>query len=47
MGRVNHWLGDFLLARHEHVGAEAPQLRRFDGRSFQHVDGDGVARICR
>lgn len=26
IGRVNHCLGDFLLARHNHVGAEAPQV---------------------
>jgi hypothetical protein len=26
IGRVNHCLGDFLLARDDHVGAEAPQV---------------------
>lgn len=81
--RVNHGLGDFLLARDDHVGAEAAQvfdpgvavgacenpdagvelardlddatrletvgrgdmdqLRRFDRRSLQDVDRDGVA----
>ena len=27
IGRVNHCLGDFLLARDDHAGAEAAQVR--------------------